>query len=1092
MRGRTWKRRLKHLGRRLRIEQLETRRLLATYVVETTADDGQGSLRQAILDANDNPGGDQITFNIAATNKTIRPLTQLPHLLDPVTIDATTQPGFSGAPVIELSGEMLAGNFSGFTVSADGCIIRGLAIHSFPSAGVFVNQVDVTTIQGNYIGTDIGGISAKPNNASGIEIYFSSLTSVGGSSPGQGNLLSGNLVAGVRIWGQTSVGNFIQGNLIGTDHLGNRGIPNSTGVVIANGASNNVIGRTGSGPDGTGARNIISGNNTNGIDIFGSHENIIAGNWIGISSDDAELSNGHSGVWLRDASHRNLIGGSSVSQRNVISGNHLTGIGISESNETQIHGNLIGTDSNGQSARPNGGTGVLIRDGSQNTIIGGPLGESGNVISGNINGGLRIDNASRNVVQSNLVGISLDGVSKLGNSADGILVSGISVGNIIGTDGDGVSDSSEGNVVSGNFGNGVRLFEASQTIVAGNLIGLTTTGTTAEGNRLRGIRIDGAAKSNRIGTNDDGLSDLLERNIISGNMQQGVLLSDIGTEENSLAGNYIGTDVTGSIALANHSTGVLITVGASGNIVGTSEASPVDSVARNVISGNVGFGVRFRKEATGNSLSGNYVGLDASGQNSIANAFGGFSTFEGAHSNLIGGMSPNQRNFISGNMEWGIRIQPNSGNNLVLGNSIGVAIDGISAVGNEIGGVWLEEAGGNWIGNGTVQGANVIAHNGASGVVITGTAINNVVARTEIYGHSEIGIDLGGDGSTANDETDIDDGPNALLNYPTLSLVASSGTESVFVGEIDTTENAEIRGEFFVDDPLTSAPDGKHFIGFHSQIHSGASGHGHWIKEFPVAVDLGDSISATSYFGLAGSSEFSPTLEVVDLLTVTTDSATITEGNGQIEATVSRGRHPINQSVFISLSTMNPDQLQVPEQVEILPGEMSATFVVGILDDAIYEPEKLVIVTAIEDSRSSAGAIGLTLSDDDIHWHNYTNVFDVNNDGFTAPNDALAIVNRLNFQGSGSLVGIEPPNPRKYFDTNNDSFVSPIDVLLVVNELNSQAEAEGEMSPDGLAPSEMHLDGYLQSRTVDAGEQIAPNLIEQLAHDWWAAKKRRP
>ena len=95
----------------------------ATYMVTTTADSGPGSLRQAILDANANPGTDAIAFNIPGTGvQTIVPLTALPVITEAVTIDGYMQPGSSpntlavgdnAVVLIEISG---INGIGGFTV----------------------------------------------------------------------------------------------------------------------------------------------------------------------------------------------------------------------------------------------------------------------------------------------------------------------------------------------------------------------------------------------------------------------------------------------------------------------------------------------------------------------------------------------------------------------------------------------------------------------------------------------------------------------------------------------------------------------------------------------------------------------------------------------------------------------------------------------------------------------------------------------------------------------------------------------------------------------------------------------------------------
>src|SRR5438105_4239592 len=87
---------------RLAVEVLEDRRVPSLYTVSNTSDSGAGSLRQAILDANSNPGADTIAFTIGSA--TITPATALPAISGPVTIDATTQSGYSGTPLVTLQG----------------------------------------------------------------------------------------------------------------------------------------------------------------------------------------------------------------------------------------------------------------------------------------------------------------------------------------------------------------------------------------------------------------------------------------------------------------------------------------------------------------------------------------------------------------------------------------------------------------------------------------------------------------------------------------------------------------------------------------------------------------------------------------------------------------------------------------------------------------------------------------------------------------------------------------------------------------------------------------------------------------------------
>src|SRR5689334_10566282 len=110
-------------------EALERRDLLAVFTVVTTGDTGAGSLRQAILSANVNPGADTIAFNIGSGGvQRINVSGSLPAITNTVTIDGGTQPGYAGTPLIEVIGPNSGISTStGFDVQADGCVIRGLA-----------------------------------------------------------------------------------------------------------------------------------------------------------------------------------------------------------------------------------------------------------------------------------------------------------------------------------------------------------------------------------------------------------------------------------------------------------------------------------------------------------------------------------------------------------------------------------------------------------------------------------------------------------------------------------------------------------------------------------------------------------------------------------------------------------------------------------------------------------------------------------------------------------------------------------------------------------------------------------------------------
>jgi hypothetical protein len=353
--------------------------LAGTFTVTNTNDSGAGSLRQAILDAN-TMGGGTINFNIPGTGvHTIGPLSVLPNIAQPVTIDGYTQPGSStntnpptmgdnAVILIELSGAMAPpnSNFSGLTILfalADNCTVRGLAINSFQHDAIDIGS-NGNTIAGNFIGTNATGAAALPNGANGVGAVIivgaSSNNTVGGTTPDARNLISGNVGPGISSQGGT--GNVVQGNLIGTDITGTT-----------------ALGNTGPG--------------------------------IGINGSD------------------NLVGGATTDARNVISGNNR-GIDVSGGSNNTIQGNFIGTDVTGTIALANPNVGLNLNTGVSGTVIGGltatPGTPPGNLISGNNgNSGVILGlDASGNLIQGNIVGSDITATQPLGNSPGGITING--------------------------------------------------------------------------------------------------------------------------------------------------------------------------------------------------------------------------------------------------------------------------------------------------------------------------------------------------------------------------------------------------------------------------------------------------------------------------------------------------------------------------------------------------------------------------------------------------------------------------------------------------------------------------------------------
>lgn len=960
--------------------------MLATLVVTSMADAGPGSLRQAIVDANSTVAKDEIQFNVLSPNVVIRPLTKLPEITSPLQIDATTQPGYAGSPVVTLDGSLIAEqSVSGLELQTTQSRIAGLAIHSFSGNGIVVSGGSNNIIEGNYVGLDAQE-SPLANGLMGIRITNSANNRIG--TPALGNLISGNTQAGINVAGDFSTGNRIQGNQIGTGANGESAMGNEDGVLISFGASSTIVGTDGDGIDDASERNLISGNNRFGIRISEASSNIVAGNWIGLNQPgNTSIPNGEDGVYI----------------------------------DTSSSMNLIGSDADGQSDD-------LER----------------NVISGNVRDGIIIrDNSARNIVSGNYIGTTPDGNSPLPNTLSAVSMWQGATENLIGTqDGQYI-----GNLLSGNLGNGVWIGNSHSNTVSGNLVGVNAEGNAALPNMGRGVTITRGSTLNRIGTNDNGNSDASERNVVSGNRNQGILINEPGTNENVVSGNFIGTDLTGQSRVPNTSTGILISNQAARNIIGTTEQSREGTVAGNLVSGNEFYGVRFRNAATQNSLKGNFIGTDVTGQFSLQNGSGGVSTFEAAINNTIGGATEKERNIISGNSNWGIYIQANSGENLVQGNWIGLANDGTTAVGNSLGGILIEDASRNSIG-GAATASNTIAYNGTTGIAIQGDlSIENSITQNSIFGHSLVGLDLGGDGPSPNDVLDLDSGPNLLQNYPVPTHLLIGSGRTFVAGEIASVPNSRIRVELFLSRDGVGVGEGREFVES-THVQTNDKGLAYWAMEI-ASPSPESTLTATATDMRGNTSEFSPALPASTLYALDA-AADVNEAAGVLTVSVSRGETPLSQSVTFNITTSDSLQATPVQSTVVIPaGQVSTRFDIQIIDDSIVEDDVNIVIYATRLDGPGAGVWQSRIIDNDQDaWHNNYQPEDTNGDRFVSAIDALVVINFLNSEMQTNLSQRDPLSPSLFVDVNNDGTASPLDALLVINFLNRAGNGEASDSAE--------------------------------------------
>jgi hypothetical protein len=447
---------------------------------------------------------------------------------------------------------------------------------------------------------------------------------------------------------------------------GLRDLGNMTGVSIGGGASHNTIG-----PD-----NVIS-NNNDGVTIDDdSAYNVVAGNLIGTDPTGA-FAQANSDDGIRIHGHHNLIGG--AAGRNIISASLIDGVRVcgGQAFSNTVSGNYIGTDISGTAPIRNDGAGVSIHSGATLNVIGGDGAGEGNVISGNGYGvGIWDSGTTSNTVSGNYIGMDVSGTLALPNG-DGVSIHGSASYNLIGGDTPG-----ERNIISGNAGSGISISSSGtmRNTVSGNYIGTDVSGTATIGNSGVGIYIGDGASYNLIGGSNTtpGGACNGECNLISGNGYDGVAIRDSGTMSNTISGNYIGVDVSGTVGLGNGSTddGVGIRHGPAYNVIGGDTPGE-----RNVISGNGDNGVKI-DSATHNIVIGNYIGTDASGTMAIGNREDGVAFQGEASDNRVGGTAANERNLISGNGEAGVNIRDGSTSNTVSGNLIGTDASGTQPLPN--------------------------------------------------------------------------------------------------------------------------------------------------------------------------------------------------------------------------------------------------------------------------------------------------------------------------------------------------------------------------------------------------------------------------
>ena len=494
----------------------------------------------------------------------------------------------------------------------------------------------------------------------------------------------------------------------------------------------------------------VGGASGNGVTIASSGVTI-AGDYVGLTTGGTENGNNGAGIFIASTSSGNIIGSNPVSASgvvsNVISGNAGNGIVIDGSSGNTLVDNYVGTDPTGTLAIANGGSGIVITGGATNNMIGGtaytdtatgavnnPTGTEGsvtpvivtpplgNLVSGNSGDGILInDSSENNVLSGNFVGTTASGDSALGNAGDGVAIVGANNNSLIGCTA--LDDPFVYyNVISGNGANGLHITDSDDTTVQANFFGVGADNATIVGNGLNGILVDGSSSNTQVG----GVIPL--GNVSAGNGQNGIDVAD--TASHFISFNTFGGLFAFGGAAPNGNDGILVT-----------STGGYNTLQTNVLSGNTNDGIEIGGNASGVTVDPNIAGLSTDGTSLLSGGGNGNDGLEidgTAHDNIIGGdqQSVIPENTFSGNGAYGVGITDSAYDNQVFASNIGVDVVGNQAFGNGEGGILVSgDATGNIIGDTASTGvrvADIISGNDGNGVTLGDTTSATTITNNTI------------------------------------------------------------------------------------------------------------------------------------------------------------------------------------------------------------------------------------------------------------------------------------------------------------------------------------------------------------------------
>ncbi|MBI3135329.1 MAG: gliding motility-associated C-terminal domain-containing protein [Bacteroidetes bacterium] len=615
------------------------------------------------------------------------------------------------------------------------------------NAGILENSTGTCTIDGNYIGLGVGGVSAGLGNYYGVHVTAPNVF-IGQSNP---TVITNNFTHGIFVEGDGATGVQINNTTIGTNLFSLAGIGNQQDGIRITDADGVLIGNT------TG--NKIIGNAESGIRLTGSATNAVIQQNTIADLTGSGLTNTN-GIYLTAGTAFNTIGGNYGGAGNNTIGNSLAeGILIENSDNNAVYGNRIGN--NGNTAFPNQ-IGIRVLN-SNATQIGDEFGKF-NVIGGNTGSGIAVENATVTVIAANLVGVNETGNAPLSNYNGIEVLSGS--GTLIG----GSGNAALGNTISSNLNYGI-LLESAGTTVMQNKIGPKQDGLGALSFQLYGVVLNPGATGCQIG--GDGAT---EGNLIASNSTGGILIQDTGNE---IYGNVIGATMAFG-ALGTQPIGIEITgVNAASNLIGTAPSGGFDY--GNTILNHSISGIRIHSDAHDNLVAGNYIGTSSTDVVSVSQPNGVEILSSAGIDNKIGNDVAGGGNLISGNVT-GIKLD-GAVHVFIYNNRIGTSNNGLLAQPNTNNGIYLFNAGFNTIG-GTGLQSNLISGNTVNGILMEGASSTQNIVAGNIIGATA--------GLTAP-------APNAI------GIMLTNGATANFIGQAGSQLGNTISGNSTVGVVLDAA-----------------------------------------------------------------------------------------------------------------------------------------------------------------------------------------------------------------------------------------------------------------------------------------------